>query len=322
MNNVRHVWITVRKMSALILRALILRALILSLGLAAGSIGCTPAGVEPTHPPAQTTKAPTATEPPAPAAGLANPAAVHCEKQGYKIEIRSDKKGNQYGVCVFDDGTECEEWAYYRGECSPGALRATIAPTTTPVPPTMTPIPATATPAPPSEPAAACAPITVDSGPEYKLWREYTHDKYGFALLLPPGWVAEEIVEPPHHTLRGHGIILWPAKEPRARFQIAFRRQDEEQLIGRTGMGSGDIVEAGTACFIEQEIKRRALVFQGKDMTVIYGSGRGIERGDMVFTLYLDYRGGWEDKTALSKEIQAETDTIVATFQLPDGSGA
>ena len=53
-------------------------------------------------------------------------------------------------------------------------------------------------------------------------------------------------------------------------------------------------------------MRKRALVFEGKDMTVLYGSGRGIERGDMAFTLYLDYRGGWEDKTALSKEIQAE----------------
>jgi putative hemolysin len=315
MSNQRLIWITTLRRSAFLLSVLLP-----SLWIAAG---CTPAGTTSTGP-AQATKAPTATAPPAPVAGLANPAAVHCEKQGYKIEIRSDKKGNQHGVCVFDDGTECEEWAYYRGECSPGAPRATIAPTTTPVPSPTTPIPSPAlsATAPPTEPAAACTPITVASGPEYKLWREYTHDKYGFSLLLPPGWVAEEIVEPPHHTLRGHGIILWSAKEPRARFQVAFRRQEEAQLIGRTGMGSGEIVEAGTACFVGQEITRRALVFEGKDMTVMYGSGRGIERGDMVFTLYLDYRGGWEDKTALSKEIQAETDQILATFHLPDGSGA
>jgi hypothetical protein len=243
---------------------------------------------------------------------MANPAAVHCERQGHKLEIRIDKKGNQYGVCVFADGTECEEWAYYRGECSPGGPSAMIAPTTTPAPASTRPLP---------EPAQACTLLTKDSGPEFALWREYTHPSYGFSLLVPPGWVVEEIVEPPQHTLRGHAIILWSAEEPTARLQVAFRRQDEEQFIGRTGMGSGEIVEAGAACFVGQELERRALVYEGKEMTVLYGPGRGIERGDMLFTLYLDYRGGWEDKTALSKEIQAEADQLLATLQLPDNVG-
>lgn len=273
-------------------------ALALGVWLAAG---CTSKTAEPTT---------------APAAGLPNPASVYCEEQGHRLDIRTDQDGGQYGVCILKDGTECEEWAYFRGECGPAVQTATVVAAATPVAATATPTPATSTPAPLSEPSGACAPITVESGPEYKLWHAYTHDKYGFSLLLPPGWVAEEITEPPNHTLRGHAIILWSAEEPTARFQVAFRHQDEEQFIGRTGMGSGDIVEAGTVCFIGQEMSRHALVFEGKEMTVMYGPGQGIERGDMVFTLYLDYRGGWEDKTALSKEIQAEADQIVATFQL------
>jgi inhibitor of cysteine peptidase len=55
----------------------------------------------------------------APSAGLPNPAAVYCEEQGYTVEIRTDESGGQYGVCVFPDGSECEEWAFYRGECGP-----------------------------------------------------------------------------------------------------------------------------------------------------------------------------------------------------------
>ncbi len=50
-------------------------------------------------------------------AGLANPASVYCEEQGGTLEIRTDADGGQYGVCVFDDGRECEEWAFFRGEC-------------------------------------------------------------------------------------------------------------------------------------------------------------------------------------------------------------
>ncbi len=51
-------------------------------------------------------------------AGLANPASVYCEEQGGTLEIR-DEAGGQVGYCVFDDGSECEEWAYFRGECAP-----------------------------------------------------------------------------------------------------------------------------------------------------------------------------------------------------------
>lgn len=46
-----------------------------------------------------------------------NPAAVYCSDQGYQYEIRKDDQGNEYGVCIFDDGTECDAWAYFRGEC-------------------------------------------------------------------------------------------------------------------------------------------------------------------------------------------------------------
>ncbi len=50
---------------------------------------------------------------------IANPASVFCEKQGYRLETRTESDGNQYGVCIFPDGTECDEWAYFRGECAP-----------------------------------------------------------------------------------------------------------------------------------------------------------------------------------------------------------
>jgi putative hemolysin len=53
--------------------------------------------------------------------GLANPASVFCEEQGGTVDIRSDAGGNQYGFCVFEDGSECDEWAFFRGECAPGA---------------------------------------------------------------------------------------------------------------------------------------------------------------------------------------------------------
>ncbi|MFA5811639.1 MAG: DUF333 domain-containing protein [bacterium] len=50
--------------------------------------------------------------------GIANPASVKCVKDGYKLEIRTSPDGGQYGVCINEAGDECEEWAYFRGECS------------------------------------------------------------------------------------------------------------------------------------------------------------------------------------------------------------
>jgi uncharacterized protein len=51
--------------------------------------------------------------------GLANPASVYCQEQGGSLDIRTDDSGGQVGYCVFSDGSEVEEWAYYRGEAQP-----------------------------------------------------------------------------------------------------------------------------------------------------------------------------------------------------------
>ena len=40
-----------------------------------------------------------------------------------QIERRPD--GGQFGVCVFTDNYQCEEWAMFRGECPVGGLRVT-----------------------------------------------------------------------------------------------------------------------------------------------------------------------------------------------------
>ena len=52
-----------------------------------------------------------------PQANIPNPASVYCEQQGNKLEIRTAADGSQSGVCIFPDGSECDEWAYFRGEC-------------------------------------------------------------------------------------------------------------------------------------------------------------------------------------------------------------
>ena len=54
-----------------------------------------------------------------PQLNMPNPASVFCVEQGFKSEIRTATDGSQSGVCIFSDGSECDEWAYFRGECGP-----------------------------------------------------------------------------------------------------------------------------------------------------------------------------------------------------------
>lgn len=51
--------------------------------------------------------------------GLANPASVYCKENGGTTDIRTSEFG-ETGYCVFDDGSECEEWSFYQGECQKG----------------------------------------------------------------------------------------------------------------------------------------------------------------------------------------------------------
>jgi len=50
---------------------------------------------------------------------IPNPASVYCEQNGNTLEIQTASDGSQSGVCIFPNGSTCDEWAYYRGECGP-----------------------------------------------------------------------------------------------------------------------------------------------------------------------------------------------------------
>ena len=60
-----------------------------------------------------------------PGAQLANPASVHCSEKGGILKIETRPDGGQYGVCIFTDNYQCEEWAMFRGQCPTGGLRVT-----------------------------------------------------------------------------------------------------------------------------------------------------------------------------------------------------
>jgi len=45
--------------------------------------------------------------------GMPNPASKFCVDAGYKLELRDST-----GYCVFLNGRECEEWKFFKGECT------------------------------------------------------------------------------------------------------------------------------------------------------------------------------------------------------------
>ncbi|MDD5368739.1 MAG: DUF333 domain-containing protein [Anaerolineaceae bacterium] len=60
---------------------------------------------------------------------MPNPASLYCTQNGNKLGIHTADDGSQSGICVFPDGSTCDEWAYFKGECG---LAAPINPTSAP----------------------------------------------------------------------------------------------------------------------------------------------------------------------------------------------
>lgn len=221
--------------------------------------------------------------------GLPNPASVFCEEKGYTLEIRTAEDGSQQGFCIFPDGSKCDEWAYFRGECSP-AGEAQEEATSTPT----------------------GVPVVDTTG-----WNEYTQDNYGFSFLYPPEWTLEEVQEA-DNTMSGHQVKLTAKTEDSKpiRMIISFKKTGEDQMIWPTGVGEGEFVPRGTVLFIGEDVNRNVLVCQNQDMKVFYEQEGGVKRDDLEFSLILDFDGGCRDQFSIPADIQALADQIVKTFEL------
>lgn len=53
---------------------------------------------------------------------VANPASTFCATNGGTLAIRTAPGDGQYGICIFQNGRECEEWAMLRGDCPIGGV--------------------------------------------------------------------------------------------------------------------------------------------------------------------------------------------------------
>ncbi len=50
---------------------------------------------------------------------MQNPASRKCIDDGGRLQVVSSREGD-YGVCIFRDGSVCEEWEYFRSSCKKG----------------------------------------------------------------------------------------------------------------------------------------------------------------------------------------------------------
>jgi len=188
---------------------------------------------------------------------MPNPASQYCEEQGYRFEIRTAADGSQTGYCIFTDGSECDEWAYFRGECGPAVQDETdTIPTEIP----------TAVPIDPND---------------YKGWWTYTHDEYGFSIMLPEDWIVDETTtfDP---QMSEHTLNLHPNYGTES-IRMAFRLVGEDARLWPTGVGQGEFVQQGILEIAGQPARRFLLVCPTGEVTAIWYHGADEDQPNLVF---------------------------------------
>ncbi len=194
-----------------------------------------------------------------PAAVMPNPASEYCVSQGYTLKIITAEDGSQSGLCVFDDGSSCDEWAYFRGECTPAGEESSQVEAAEEIQA-------------PENTAADTGPLTTINPDDYQGWWTYTHPVFGFSLLLPEDWTVMEETSGTN-TLSGHLITLYPDPSLAGYIRITFRLSGEDILLWPTGVGEGEFVPEGTLQIGGLDVQRNKLVCPTGEVTSIYYQG-------------------------------------------------
>jgi putative hemolysin len=234
---------------------------------------------------------------PTAAANMPNPASAYCEQQGNQLKIVTATDGSQSGVCVFPNGSTCDEWAYFRGECGPQK------PSATPAAPAGTP--------------TARANVPLDD----QHWWTYTHPVYGFSIMLPEDWGVEEITSGAD-PLNGHLLNLRP-KSPAEKesIRMTFRREGEETLLWPTGVGEGEFQPQGTLEIAAQPAQRMLLVCPSGEVTSIWyqqgGGAANIQRDGLEFAFVFSATPvHCEAGYSLGGKVQQLGEAIIASLQV------
>jgi hypothetical protein len=229
---------------------------------------------------------------------MPNPASVYCEEQGNRLEIRTAADGSQTGVCIFPDGSECDEWAYFRKECEPATQSGTSA-----------------------NPTAIPSAMPIDPADYQQGWWTYKHPTYGFSIMLPEDWVVEEITtfDP---LMSGHSLSLHPNYDDKQNIRMAFHRVGEDVRLWPTGVGQGEFIEQGTLDITGQPARRLLLVCPGGDVTAIWYHGSeeaqpNIMRGDMEFGFIYSIGSHCDPGLSIGGKTQRWGEMIIASLKVP-----
>jgi hypothetical protein len=131
----------------------------------------------------------------------------------------------------------------------------------------------------------------------------YEDNTFEFAFQVPPGWTVNSL-SPNVFRVTSPNVVL----------TVGVKHGGEMIRISRTGVGAGELVSNGTAQFLGEPVTRKDLIFEDKLKTVLYASAGEIERGELVFTLSLDYLGTDYEAVDISDEDVATAEAILASF--------
>ncbi len=237
-----------------------------------------------------------------PQADMPNPASAYCVEEGYTSEIRTAADGSQSGVCIFPDGSECDEWAFFRGECGPADQSgSTSFPTEIPTPRPMDPA-------------------------DYQGWWTYTHPIYNFSIMLPEDWVVEEITtfDPlMNHAINLHSREIAPGVVAGyENIRMTFRRVGEDVLLWPTGVGQGEFISQGTLDVAGRPAQRMLLVCPTGEVTSIWyhqaEDQPNIVRGDLEFGfIFSGSPSHCEPGYSLGGKVQYMGEMIIASLKMP-----
>jgi putative hemolysin len=233
-----------------------------------------------------------------PDANMSNPASDYCIQQGNVLEIITAEDGSQSGICIFPNGSSCDEWAFYRGECGPQAQEYS------------------------SSDISEVSPTPSIGPDDYQGWWTYTNPIYNFTIMLPEDWVADETTAF-DSQLNGHMIRIHPRYNAEyENIRLTFRQVGDETPLWPTGVGQGDFVPQGTLDISGEPVLRIMLVCPTGEITSIwYHQAEGtpqITRGGLEFGLIFSaHSSHCEPSFSLNGKVQRVGEMIIASLDVP-----
>ncbi len=157
----------------------------------------------------------------------------------------------------------------------------------------------------------------------YQSFWTYTHPVYGFSIMVPEDWVAEETTtgDP---VMNNHTLILHPQPAPEAypMIRMSFRTIGEDVLLWPTGVGQGEFISQGTLDVAGAPASRKYFVCPNGIINSIYYQGgeneSNIQRGNMEFGFIYSYSGTYcQEPYSLTGKVQLVGELIIASLQVP-----